>query len=98
MNIKEQIVLRADSQTRKVLYNGKICDYDVDKFIFKLLDMVSDWPKELVEEGVKDGVTYLIVIKDGEDKKIFVFKNKFPNDIYRLNDFVNEVKYDGKIL
>lgn len=97
-NINEQIVLRADSTTQKVLLNGDVVEYDVGKFISDVLEMTCNWPSELFDQTICDGVTYSIVIKDGDNKKCFVFKNKFPNDIYKLNGLIFEVKYGGKVL
>ena len=75
-----------------VLADTKETSYKAKRFIFKLCDMVKDWPSELIDENVADGTEYKIIIKKSENEvKTFKFQNKFPKDIYRLEMLFNEV-------
>ena len=80
-----------DKKRDYVLADTKETSYDADRFVFKVCDMVSDWPKELKNERVLDNVTYTIKIKDEKEEKTYNFKNKFPEDIYRLENLIDEV-------
>ncbi len=91
-SLKENHVLYANDQKRNyVLFDTKETSYDVDRFIFKIADMVSDWPNELENKNILDGLEYRVVIKENEKETTYRFKNKFPEDIYRLNDLIKEV-------
>lgn len=96
----ENHILYANSKKHNcVLLNTEETSYPADAFIFEICDMISNWPNELVDENVYDGLEYKIVIKDNQGEKTYRFKNKFPEDIYRLEDVVagvlSEVKRVG---
>ena len=91
-SLKESYVLYVNDKKRDcVLLNTQETTYDADRFIFKVCDMVSDWPKELKNDNIIDGLEYKIVIKDEKEEKTYNFKNKFPEDIYRLENLIEDV-------
>jgi len=95
-SLKENHILYVNDKKHSVVQlNNKETNYDADRFIFKVCDMVSDWPKELKNENILDGVEYKIVITD-EEEKSYNFINKFPKDIYRLENLINDVLGDIK--
>ena len=74
-----------------VMVNEQLVKYDVGNFILNICDMVKMWPAELEEQGAVDGVIYEIRIKDSKELKSYKFNNKFPEDIYRLENFLKEL-------
>jgi len=92
-NLKENHVLYVNDKKRDfVLADTKETSYKARRFILKVCDMVKDWPSELKDENILDGLEYKIVIKKSEnEQKSFTFKNKFPKDIYRLELLFDEV-------
>ena len=80
-----------DAKRNYVLVDTKETAYPADLFIFTILDMVSDWPKELKNKDIYDGLTYKIIISNNKEEKTYLFQNKFPNDIFRLKQLINEV-------
>ena len=66
--------------------------YSAERFIFKIASIVSEWPHELKDETICDGLEYRISIKPNDEEEInYIFKNKFPDDIYRLKMLIEEV-------
>lgn len=92
-NLKENHILYMNYKKYDyVLADTHETSYKAKRFIFKVCDMVKDWPSELKDENILDGLEYKIVIKKSEnEQKIFTFKNKFPKDIYRLEMLFEEV-------
>ena len=86
-----------DKKRDFVLVDTQESCYNADRFIFKLCDMVSNWPHELKNDSVIDGICYTISIKPTEnEEKLYVFKNNFPEDILRLEMLINEVLKEVK--
>ena len=70
----------------------KVCKYDLALFKFRVRNAVSDWPTELKDERVIDGLEYEIVLeRPGEPEKKYLFKNKFPDDIWRIESIIEDV-------
>ena len=80
-----------DKKRDNILLNTKETNFSAKEFKFRVCDMVSDWPNELTDKSLDDGLTYTIVIKTDEKEVSYLFENKFPEDIYRLYDLINDV-------
>ena len=85
-----------DKKYKTVLLDTNETNYDAERLIFKVSDMVSDWPNELINDDICDGLEYRISIKTGSEEKTYIFKNKFPEDIYRLKSLIEEVLEEVK--
>ncbi|MBR2970172.1 MAG: hypothetical protein IKC49_03865 [Clostridia bacterium] len=94
--INEKHTFYADDSNDCVLADEQNTNYQADRFIFKVGTMVKDWPNELINEKILDGLTYKIVINKKDQELKYTFKNKFPEDIYRLDTLVDEVLGDVK--
>ena len=90
------IIYMNDKKREFVLYNAIETTFDVERFKFKVFDMISDWPKQLIDPNISDGVDYKIVIKDIGKETVYHFKNKFPEDIYLIEDLVEQVGLEIK--
>ena len=91
-NIDGNHILYANEKKREVvLLDTKETSYDVDRFVYKITDMVSNWPNELEDQLVIDGQEFKIIIKNHDEEVMFRFVNKFPEDIYKLQDIINEI-------
>lgn len=75
-----------------ILLDDKQTNYPINKFKFLVGTMTKDWPEKLEDNNILDGTTYIITTKIDNKLKIMTFKNKFPDDIYRLTDLIKEVK------
>ena len=75
-----------------VLLNSKQTNYSVSKFKFLVGTMTRDWPEKLENNDILDGTTYIIRTKIDDKIKTMVYKNKYPDDIYRLINLIKEVK------
>ena len=96
-NLRE--INRFSVKDRTFTVNGKVSNYDIDKFVFILTDLVSDWPEKLEDDSIIDGSNCAISIKNDKNKKTFIFRNKFPKDFYKLTELLDEVvAYDAKTL
>ena len=80
-----------DKKRDFILYDAKDTTFDSARFKYKVLDMVSDWPNELVNPDIIDGLEYKIIIKDDEKETSYKFQNKFPEDVYRIEELFNQV-------
>jgi len=80
-----------DKKRNYVVLDRKDTRYSADRFIFKIFDMISDWPTEMINPEIIDGLEYKIVIKENNQEKSYVFKNKFPEDIFRLENLISEI-------
>lgn len=80
-----------DKNRNYIIADRKETSYSEDRFKFKVLDMVSDWKKEMTNPNVVDGVEYKIVINDEDKEVTYAFKNEFPKDIFRLESLIDEV-------
>ena len=91
-SLNESHILYVNDKKRNyVLADTKETSYDADRFIFKICDMVSNWPNELNNEKACDGLEFRISIKTASEEKTYLFKNKFPEDIFMLEDLIEEV-------
>ena len=98
-SLKENHSIYFNDKTQDyLLVDGKKSDFDIDRFVFLVFNMVSDWETSLEDKSVLDGLEYKIVLTKENKEKIFHFKNKFPSDIYRLSNLIaevcDEVKHD----
>lgn len=85
------ILYANDKRRDMVLFNSLETSYDVDRFIYKVTDMISDWPNELENKNILDGLEYRVTIKEKGKETTYRFKNKFPEDIYRLKELIEDV-------
>ena len=85
-----------DKKYSNILVNKVKVGYDIDRFKFKFFDMISDWPKCLEEKSIADGLEYEIKIKENGEVQKYLFKNKFPKDIYRLSSLINDLLQEVK--
>ena len=85
-----------DAKRDYVLADTKETTYPADEFIFEVGTMVTNWPKELVEPNACDGLSYKICINNNGDEKTYLFQNKFPEDIYMLEDLIDSVLSEVK--
>ena len=95
--IHEQHVLYVNTAKRDfVLADKKETTYKADSFIFAVCDIIHDWPTNLENENILDGLQYKIVIKQNNKEKTYIYKNKFPEDIYRLEMLISAVLEEVK--
>lgn len=95
--VQEKNVLYVNDAKRDyVLLNAKETSFDADEFIFAICTMVKEWPNELKNDEITDGLKYRIEIKNGEVEKTYSFENKFPKDIYKLRHLINDVLSEVK--
>ena len=74
-----------------VFSDGIKTEYNPDRFVFKVCNLVSDWPNKLEDKNVTDGLKYEIKIKKDKEIKKYEFINKFPDDIDKLEEIINGV-------
>ena len=90
--LSEQHVLYVNTAKRNyVLADKKETNYKADSFIFEVFDIIHDWPTSLENEKILDGLQYKIVIKQNNEEKTYIYKNKFPEDIYKLEMLISAV-------
>ena len=80
-----------DKKIKTVMLNGKETKFCNERFKFRVLSMVSNWPNELVDPDVHDGLEYNITIKQGKTDIVYKFKNKFPEDVFRIEELFSLV-------
>lgn len=99
--VDESVIIIMDEKKNVVMYNEQVVNYDIDRFIFKVSNMVTGWPTELKDLSVTDGLKYEIIIKDKNDGKeeikSYSFQNKFPEDIYRVERLISELANTLKV-
>ena len=99
--VDESVIIIMDEKKNVVMCNDQVVNYDVDRFIFKVSNMVKGWPTELKDLSVLDGLKYEIIIKDKhngkEEVKSYLFQNKFPEDIYRVERLISEISNTLKV-
>ena len=81
-----------DEHDNSFTINGKKYNTDIDLAVFKITNLVSDWPKALEDKNVLDANLVRISIIDNTNKSKWVFKNKFPTDFYKLLNYLDEVE------
>lgn len=59
---------------------------DTTKFFDKFFTITKDWPEELEEPSIQDGTSCVIMFKNNEEEKVYMFHNKFPEN---FNDLIN---------
>ena len=80
-----------DEETQTFTINGQKIDTNIRNALFFINQICSNWPDNL-ENNTYDGLIVKIVISADNHKKIFHFKNKFPEDFVLLMQFLNEVE------
>ena len=73
----------------------------IQRFIFNVINIILNWPTPLQADNqtIKDGCRVIIYFEDTQTQKLFVFKNKLPEDFYKLEVLLDEVIYNvGKNL
>lgn len=85
------ILYMNDKKRDYILLDTKRTSYPADRFKFKVCDMVLNWEKEMIDSAIVDGLRYRIKIKDKGEERIFYFINKFPEDIFLLENLIQEV-------
>ena len=88
---KSHIIYLNDKERDCIFIDSKKSCFDVDRFKFLITNMSLNWPERLEDNSVIDGLNYKITIRDGDIHKEFVFKNKFPDNIYKLNQIIDEI-------
>ena len=88
---ESHIIYLNDKKRDHILVDTAKSSFDVARFKFLVADMVSDWPNLLEDNSIVDGLTYRIIIKRDGDEKEYIFRNKFPSDIYRLRRLISEM-------
>ena len=88
---ESHIIYLNDKKRDHILVDTKKSSFDVDRFVFLVADMSSHWPSLLEDNSIIDGLTYRVVIKDEIKDKEFIFRNKFPANIYKLSNLVTEI-------
>ena len=86
-----------DKKREHVLVNTKPVNFSAERFNFLITNIVRGWPNELTEPSILDGLEYRISIREKGKEENYVFKNKFPEDIFRLEmalDMVLEAGYE----
>ena len=87
---KQILIYMNDNKRDSIQVNMQNVNYSADRLAFKICDMVSNWPAEMVDVGTRDGKEYIISIKHKREERVYNFKNKFPDDIYRLDLVIDE--------
>ena len=58
--------------------------------------MSKQWPETLEDKSLLDAPYYKIAIKNKDFKQVFKFIGKYPDNIYKLTETIEEVKNYGK--
>jgi hypothetical protein len=80
-----------DAKRDYIIADRQATLYNADRFKFKVFDIVSNYEKEMTEDELVDGLEYKIVISHQQEEETYIFKNKFPKDILRLENLIGEV-------
>lgn len=80
-----------DKKRENVIADGIETTCSAERFRFMVLNMVSDWEKEMIDPFIIDGLEYKIVIKENDQETVYTFKNKFPDDIHRLEMLIENI-------
>ena len=87
----EKNIIRAYTDQRIMMLNGKIIDFNIDEFVSRVLKMSESWPELMVDNSIFDITKYKVVIKENENKKVFNFYGKYPDNLHELNHLINEI-------
>lgn len=90
----KRLSIIADKTKNIFTANGKNVNADIDRFIFRVCDTILKWPM-LLESDIKninDGTTVIIFYEYKSSKRKYKFINKLPNDYYKLEILLDEVK------
>lgn len=86
------IYMNDEKHSHLIVDTDKKCEYNLALFKFRVRNAVLDWPKEMKDESIIDGLEYEIVLeKTGEPEVKYLFKNKFPEDIWRIDSIIEDV-------
>lgn len=80
-----------DQKRDYILVDRQKSSFNVEKFKSSVFDMVANWPNLLEDKSYLDGLEYQIEIKKDGNEQSFKFRNKFPDDIYKLTDLISEI-------
>lgn len=94
--IENHVMYMNDKKRNNVILDAKDTDFKADRFKFKVMDMIIGWPQKLTESNMLDGCEYKIVINDDGKETIFCFQNKFPEDVYRIEELFSLVSAEVK--
>ncbi len=56
---------------------------DTEKFFIEFREVIKNWPEEMENGSVQDGLNCVIMFKDN-DEHVFMFNNKFPDNFEKL--------------
>ena len=84
--------IKIDTNKRIFFKDGETVDYPIDRFVFRLLSIVSSWPKKLENNGVIDGEKYSIKIKENKTKREYIGVNSFPSNYPKFLELIHEVQ------
>jgi len=91
MTNKYTYLIDADKKTFEI--NGiKLDNPNINEAIFVICQLSSTWPNKLENNNIMDGLRCKIIIEDGNEKKSFLFINKFPKDFFMLINYLVEVR------
>ena len=85
------IIYLNDKMRDHILVDREKSSFNVERFKFLVLNMSKNWPDCLEDNSIVDGLSYRVVIKKDNIEKEFIFKNKFPDNIYKLNRLIDEI-------
>lgn len=65
---------------------------DVKKDMQVILDCLCGAPLKMVDDGVLDGVSYVIKIEKNNETREYVFVNKFPQGFNNVFDIIGRLE------
>ena len=88
----KEINIIVDSTSGIVRLNDNVVDFDAQKFIAEINDIVLSWKPKMINDRVLDGSWYSVKIQDGISKKVFIGRNKYPANYNRFLELIDCVK------
>lgn len=83
-----------DKETISVNNAEKKCN--TDDYIYRICNLVRDWPKFLENSKIIDGFKIKIEIEKNDETDVYFFNNKFPNDFFLFMRVLDEIKNNIK--
>lgn len=87
-----EVYIVANSKTEIVTLNEEIVNFDANKFIEEIQEIVLSWDSKMVNWRVLDGSWYTVKINDGVNSKVFEGRNKYPANYNKFLELVKSVQ------
>lgn len=90
-NLRKCFNLNLDYKTASAKLNEKPFEMDVRPFMEKVLKIVADWPENLADNSILDGLAYHVYVQKDAQIKKYQGKNKFPSNFFEFIKLLDEV-------